>query len=73
MYVSPDGTDYEIDKKWDMGRKLPLVPTASGHIMLPISVYRSHYMQQTDPAIEDEDDSAWKIVTSEETDDQPPN
>ena len=71
MCVSPDGTDYEIVRKWKMRGKLPLARTSSGHIMLPISVYRSHYMQLTDQTIEnEEDDSEWKVVTSEETDDQ---
>ena len=46
-----------------MGRTLPLVRTKSGHIMLPISVYRNHYSEKSNVAIEDEkDDTDYHFV-----------
>ena len=45
MYVSPQGDDYQIETKGCLGTKLPLVRVKSGHLMMPISTYRSHYLE----------------------------
>ena len=37
MYVSPDGGDFSVETRGNLGKRYPLKRTRSGHIMLPVT------------------------------------
>ena len=67
MYISPEGDDFDISSRGNMGRALPLVRARSGHIMLPISGYQ----RQDAYPVEAEDNYRGMIEESIAAEDRP--
>ena len=67
MYVSPQGTDFEIHVEGNDGRELPLVRTKSGHIMLPISGFKNNNEQEVNTVEEivDNQPSEWEVLSAQ--------
>ena len=76
MYISPEGDDFDILSRGNMGRALPLVRARSGHIMLPISGYQRQEsypveaednhrgMEQEDTAARDRP-TRWEVLSAQ--------